>query len=386
MRRLTFIVLLLACGFAAGLVLTGRMRDAADAVAQNPAPAPSTPAPSVPAGAPTTVVDFSRIAERAVPAVVNVSSSQIVQRRVYDPFAGFFGGRPDSVYRSRENSLGSGVIISGDGYILTNNHVVTGETRGGRVERLDVTVTLADKREMRAEVVGTDPATDLALLKVDARNLGTVPWGDSSRVKVAEWVLAIGNPFQLNQTVTLGIVSAVGRTNLGASNYEDFIQTDAAINPGNSGGALVNARGELVGINTFIFSQSGGYEGIGFAVSSNLARRVFNDLRQYGEVRRGQMTGVAEIVPLTTQMADAIGAPDTRGALVNGIYRNSPAYRAGLRPGDIIVTFNGTQVIDPAHLSRLVSDAPIGRDARVGIIRDGRRLELQVPIDTTSRN
>jgi len=367
-------------------VLTGRMRDAADAVAQNPAPAPSTPAPSVPAGAPTTVVDFSRIAERAVPAVVNVSSSQIVQRRVYDPFAGFFGGRPDSVYRSRENSLGSGVIISGDGYILTNNHVVTGETRGGRVERLDVTVTLADKREMRAEVVGTDPATDLALLKVDARNLGTVPWGDSSRVKVAEWVLAIGNPFQLNQTVTLGIVSAVGRTNLGASNYEDFIQTDAAINPGNSGGALVNARGELVGINTFIFSQSGGYEGIGFAVSSNLARRVFNDLRQYGEVRRGQMTGVAEIVPLTTQMADAIGAPDTRGALVNGIYRNSPAYRAGLRPGDIIVTFNGTQVIDPAHLSRLVSDAPIGRDARVGIIRDGRRLELQVPIDTTSRN
>ena len=388
MRRLTFITLFVACGFAAGLVLTGRMRDAADAVAQNQSPQPSTPASTgaAPAGTPTTLIDFSRIAERAVPAVVNVSSSQIVQRRVYDPFGAFFG-QPDSVYRSRENSLGSGVIVSGDGYILTNNHVVTGESRrGARSVVEQVTVTLADKREMRAEVVGTDPATDLALLKVDERNLATMPWGDSSRLKVAEWVLAIGNPFSLNQSVTLGIVSAVGRTNLGASSYEDFVQTDAAINPGNSGGALVTARGELIGINTFIFSQSGGYDGIGFAVSSNLARRVFNDLRQHGEVRRGQMVGVAEVVPLTTQVAESVGAPDTRGALVNGIYRNSPAYRAGIRPGDVIVSFNGTAVTDPGHLSRLVSDAPIGRDARVGIIRDGRRIELEVPIDTSSRN
>ena len=381
MRRTAFIVLLLACGFAAGLVLTGRMREAADAVAQNPAP--SVAQTGAPAGAPTTVIDFSRIAERAVPAVVNVSSSQIVQRRVADPFGGFFG-RPDSVYRSRESSLGSGVIVSNDGYILTNNHVVTGESRRARIE--EVTVALADKREMRAEVVGLDPATDLALLKVDARNLAIMPWGDSSRLKVAEWVLAIGNPFQLSQTVTLGIVSAVGRTNLGTSSYEDFVQTDAAINPGNSGGALVNARGELIGINTFIFSQSGGYEGIGFAVSSNLARRVFNDLRQYGEVRRGEMVGVAEVVQLTTQIAEAVGAPDTRGALVNGIYRNSPAARAGIRPGDVIVSFNGTAVTDPAHLSRLVSDAPIGSTARVGIIRDGRRSEIQVPIGSTSQN
>ena len=146
----------------------------------------------------------------------------------------------------------------------------------------------------------------------------------------------------------------------------------------------MNARGELVGINTFIFSQSGGYEGIGFAVSSNLARRVFNDLRQYGEVRRGQMVGVAEVVPLTTQMAEAVGAPDTRGALVNGIYRNSPAYRAGIRPGDLIVGFNGTAVTDPGHLSRLVSDSAIGSTARVGIIREGRRQDLQVPISTNS--
>ena len=386
MRRLAFFALLIACGFAAGLVLTGRMRDANEAVAQNPRPAAVPQAPAPVAGAPTTTIDFSRVAERAVPAVVNVSSSQIVRQRVADPFGAFFG-TPDSVYRSRESSLGSGVIVSDDGYILTNNHVVTGEARGGRrVERRDVTISLADKREMAAEVVGIDPATDLALLKVNGRGLPTMPWGDSSRLRVAEWALAIGNPFQLNQSVTLGIVSAVGRTGLGASSYEDFVQTDAAINPGNSGGALVNARGELIGINTFIFSQSGGYDGIGFAVSSNLARRVFNDLRQHGEVRRGQMVGVAEVVPLTTREAEVLGAPDLRGAMINGIYRNSPAYRAGLRPGDVIVAFNGTQVTDPAHLSRLVSDAPIGRDARVGIIRDGRRTEIQVPIDTTSRN
>jgi Do/DeqQ family serine protease len=385
MRRLTFITLLLACGFAAGLVLTGRMRDANDAIAQAPAAPPAaSPAQAVQAGVPTTMVDFSRIADRAVPAVVNVSSSQIVRRRVYDPFEAFFG-RGDRMYRSRENSLGSGVIVSDDGYILTNNHVITGESRGGRVERLEVTVALADKREMVATLVGTDPMTDLAVLKIDARNLATMPWGDSSRLKVAEWVLAIGNPFQLNQSVTLGIVSAVGRTNLGTSSYEDFVQTDAAINPGNSGGALVNARGELVGINTFIFSQSGGYDGIGFAVSSNLARRVFNDLRQHGEVRRGEMVGVVEVVPVTTREAEALGAPDTRGGLINRMYQNSPAFRAGLRPGDIIVSFNGTTVTDVAHISRLVSDARIGSTARVGIIREGRRMELDVPIGTTSR-
>ena len=204
MRRFAFATLLIACGFAAGLVLTGRMREAADAGAQN-RPAAQVPTTPATAGVPATMIDFSRVAERAVPAVVNVSSSQIVQRRRYDPFAEFFG-RADSIYRSRENSLGSGVIVSSDGYILTNNHVVTGESRG-RVERLDVTVALADKREMAAEVIGTDPATDLALLKVDAGSLATMSWGDSSRLKVAEWVLAIGNPFQLNQTVTLGIVS-----------------------------------------------------------------------------------------------------------------------------------------------------------------------------------
>jgi Do/DeqQ family serine protease len=391
-RRFISLSILVAAAFAASLVLTGRMREATDASAQNPVPStPATQPGQAPPGAPTALIDFTRIAERTVPAVVNISAQQVVRRDfyVYDPFAEFFGRRGESMRSRRgvENSLGSGVIISDDGYILTNNHVVTGDaSRRVTIEQLDVTVALSDKREMQAKVIGVDPATDLALLKVDGRSLPTVPWGDSSRLKVAEWVLAIGNPYQLSQTVTLGIVSAVNRTNLGVSSYEDFVQTDAAINPGNSGGALVNARGELVGINTVIFSQSGGYQGIGFAVSSNLARRIFNDLRQYGEVRRGEMVGIDEIQQLTTQGAAAVGAPDTRGALIASIYRDSPAYRAGLRPGDVIVSINGTNVSDPAHLSRLVSDARIGSTARVGIIREGRRLELQVPIGSRERN
>ncbi len=390
MRRLASIPLLVAVAFTASLVLTGRMRDAADAGAQPVAPpqggAAAVPAPVAPGPGP--LVDFTRVAERTVPAVVNISAQQVVRRDfyVFDPF---FGRRGDSLRSRRgvENSLGSGVVVSGDGYILTNNHVVTGEaSRRVTIEQLDVTVAFSDKREMRADVVGVDPATDLALLKVEARNLPTMPWGDSSKLKVAEWVLAIGNPYQLSQTVTLGIVSALNRTNLGVSSYEDFVQTDAAINPGNSGGALVNARGELVGINTVIFSQSGGYQGIGFAVSSNLARRIFDDLRQYGEVRRGEIVGIDEIQQLTTQAVERFGTPDTRGGLIASIFRDSPAYRAGLRPGDVIVSFNGTAVLDPSHLSRLVSDAPIGSTARIGIVREGRRLELQVPIGTRGAN
>jgi S1-C subfamily serine protease len=233
--------------------------------------------------------------------------------------------------------------------------------------------------------VGVDPATDLALLKIDASNLPTVPWGDSSKLKVAEWVLAIGNPFQLNQTVTLGIVSALGRTNVGISTYEDFIQTDAAINPGNSGGALVNARGELIGINTAIFSQSGGYQGIGFAVPSNLARKVVNDLTQFGEVRRGSI-GYVEIGPLSTLTAEQLGVGDARGVLVQAMRRDAAAYGAGLRPGDVIIAFNGTAITDGGQLSRLIQDARIGSTATVAVIRDGRRLELQIPIQRSSTN
>jgi len=401
MRQLLAATLLLTV-FAAGFVVAGAVRQAGveratDALAGDPAfgdalaPAEG-PAQQAPVEAPSgtraaaTLTDFSRIAERTIPAVVTILAEQTVRRQMISPFSSpfdlFGGGRPE-VYtrRSRQNSLGSGVIVSRDGYILTNNHVVTGETSNLTIEQLDVTVALADRREFRADVVGVDPATDLALLKVDATDLPTMPWGDSSTLKVAEWVLAIGNPYQLGQTVTLGIVSAVGRTNLGVSTYEDFIQTDAAINPGNSGGALVNARGELVGINTVIFSQSGGYQGIGFAVSSNLAQRVVSELQQYREVRRGSIGLTPEnMMDVTTRLADRLGAPDTRGALIASMNRRSPAYQAGLELGDIVVQVNGTPIEDPGHLTRVVADASIGSTARVTVIREGSRVELEIPV------
>jgi len=382
-RRFTTALILFAC-FAAGLLVAGRVRELTEAGAQSNTPARPTVTTPGPVSNGGPIADFSRVAERTVPAVVNISATQIVRRQVpRDPFFTFFGGADDffGSRRGVENSLGSGVIVSADGYILTNNHVVTGEDRRVTIEQLDVTVALSDKREMAAQVVGTDPATDLALLKVNARDLPTMPWGDSSKLKVAEWVLAIGNPYQLSQTVTLGIVSALGRNNLGVSTYEDFIQTDAAINPGNSGGALINSRGELIGINTVIFSRSGGYQGIGFAVSSNLAKRVVNDLQQYQEVRRGSVGLLPDqVVPLTTRIANQLNLSDTKGALVYEMLRNSAAFQGGIRPGDVIVSFNGTTVEDPGHFSRLVSDARIGSVATIGVIREGRQQDLKVTI------
>ena len=398
-RRLTLALLLVVCGFVIGLVLTGRLRSADVAVAdpppvtqapvapvQTPAPLPPSPV-AAPAGV---LPDFTGVAERTVQAVTNISSRQVVQRSnspfANDPFFQHFFGNQGDLFGSRrgvQSSLGSGVVVSADGYVLTNNHVVAGESGQISLRQLpEITVGFADNREMRAEIVGVDPSTDLALLKVDAGGLATVPWGDSSRLRVAEWVLAIGNPFQLNQTVTLGIVSAVGRR-VGISAYEDFIQTDAAINPGNSGGALVNAQGELVGVNTAIFSQSGGYQGIGFAVPSNLARQVIDDFLKYGEVRRGSI-GYLELVPTTPRIADQVGSPDARGLLVNRLSRNSPAAAAGITPGDIIVAFNGEAVTDPSKLLRLIQDAEIGGIATVRVVREGREGDVQVPVQSTS--
>ncbi|MSO29744.1 MAG: trypsin-like serine protease [Acidobacteria bacterium] len=393
-RRAILSLLLLLCGFASGLVITGRMRNSTDAAAQKPAPAAAT-APAVQngiAGAATAFPDFTRVAERTVPAVANISSTQVVRRPnspySNDPFFQYFFGNQDDVFGSRrgvQSSLGSGVIISADGYILTNNHVVAGESGRISLRQLPaITVSLEDKREMKADIIGVDPATDLALLKIAAKDLRVMPWGDSSKLKVAEWVLAIGNPFQLNETVTLGIVSALGRKNVGISEYEDFIQTDAAINPGNSGGALVNVRGELIGINTAIFSQSGGYQGIGFAVPSNLARRVVDELQKYGEVRRGSI-GYVEIAPLTAEMAAQLSVQAGSGLLVQGMRRDSSAYQAGIRPGDVIVSFNGTAVTDGGQLSRLIQDTKIASTAVVVVIRDAKKLELKISIQSTAQ-
>lgn len=381
-HRLFSISMLVAIAFAASMVLTGRMRNADEVGAQNRPSTPatiSTPAPVSPA---QTLPDFSRIAERTIPSVVNISAQQTVRQDYLSPLDLFYGRRGIRSQRGISNAIGSGVIVSPDGYVLTNNHVVTGEADQNNltIEKLDVTVTLSDKRELPAKLIGTDPATDLALLKIQAGGLPTMPWGDSSKLKVAEWVLAIGNPYQLSETVTLGIVSAVGRTGLNVSTFEDFIQTDAAINPGNSGGALISARGELVGINTVIFSRSGGYQGIGFAVSSNLAKKTFEELRQYGEVRRGSI-GNVRLVPVTTRLAERLGASDTRGAVVYEVYRDSPS---SIELGDIILTFNGTTIQDPGHLERLMSEARIGSTATLQVLRDGRRQNVTVTIQKRS--
>src|SRR6266540_1403902 len=363
MRRLALLFGFILSGFVGGLVATGwsersalagpklgsflsEGRKALAERSQSPtvqrpatvAPSPAGAAPLLAAGVP----DFTRVAGLAVKGVANISSLQVVRARnapfANDPFSRYFFGDDDAFggRDRRSMSLGSGVIISSDGYVITNNHVV-----GQNVS--EITIALPDKREIKGKVIGTDSLTDIALLKIGVSGLPVVPWGDSMQLKVGEWVLAIGSPFQLNQTVTAGIVSATGRANMGFAQYEDFIQTDAAINPGNSGGALINTRGELVGINTGIYSESGGYQGIGFAVPSNLARRIVDDLLKYGEVRRGTI-GYIGVEKLTPQYAEEVSAPNLNGALVSQMRRASEAYDAGLRPGDVIVAFNGQPI------------------------------------------
>src|SRR5262245_2017856 len=384
-KRLSLAIIFISVGLVAGIVLTGRMRANDTVIAQPVTPEAATPEAQrsgTPAPAPGTTAgpDFTRVAEQTVRAVANISSIQVVRQRTSpffnDPFFQQFFGDPDGAFGSREryaSSLGSGVVVSPDGLVVTNNHVL-GE---GAIK--EVTVSLADKRELKASIVGVDTWTDLALLKIQATNLPVVPWGDSSRLRVAEWVMAIGNPYQLSQSVSLGIVSALGRSNVGISTYEDFIQTDAAINPGNSGGALVSARGELVGINTAIFTQSGGYQGIGFAVPSNLVRHIVDELQRYGEVRRGSI-GYLEVAPLTTQAASELNAPTAHGVVITGL-RQGPASRAGLELYDIILSVDGHKIGDTATLLKLISDAPIGSAVSIEVLRDGKRQTFKVPIE-----
>jgi len=384
-RGILFPIVLAAAGFLGGLVMTGRLRTASESRAES-STATTAPASEQRAATPlspvTTGPDFTRIAGQAVKGVANISSLHVVRTAspfANDPFFRYFFGDQD-LFGPRDRrslSLGSAVIISSDGYLVTNNHVV-GETAG------EITTTLPDKREVRGKLVGTDPMTDIAVVKINVAGLPAVPWGDSSALKVGEWVLAIGSPYQLNQTVTAGIVSATGRTGLGFADYEDFIQTDAAINRGNSGGALINSRGELVGINTGIFSESGGYQGIGFAVPSNLARHIVDELMKYGDVRRGTM-GYIGVEKLTPELARELGMNSTAGALVARISQTSEAYRAGLQPGDVIVEFNGQAVDDPSQLSRMVMDVKIGTTATLKVLRDGRTIAVKVPIVSSAR-
>jgi serine protease Do len=330
-----------------------------------------------------TLPNFVPVVKTATPAVVNISTTRVVRSQggemprefMDDPFLRRFFGE-EFFHRfqiprdRREASLGSGVIVSADGYIVTNNHVIA--------KADEIKVVLHDKREFTGKVVGTDPKTDLAVIKIGAKRLPTVPWGDSDRLEVGEYVLAIGNPFALNQTVTMGIVSAVGRANVGIADYEDFIQTDAAINPGNSGGALVNTRGELVGVNTAIFSRSGGYMGIGFAVPSNMVRAVMSSLIKEGKVIRGWL-GVS-IQQVTPDLAKQFGIKDNRGALVSEVIPDSPAASAGIQGGDVITRFNGKAVDGPVVLRNAVAGAPIGKKVPLELVRDKKTLTLEARI------
>jgi serine protease Do len=380
-KRFTFAALLVLVGFVGGMVLTGRLHLDNEGFADPGRIQPPSASPEVRSAQAASALsgprDFADVTARAVGGVVNISS-QTVTRSPFanDPFWQFFFGADEGMMGAqRSTSLGSGVVVSSDGYVVTNNHVI-GESLRGNPE---INVVLPDKRELRGKLIGTDPMTDIALVKIGVRGLPVIPWGDSSKLRVGQWVLAIGSPFQLNQTVTLGIVSALSRRNVGLSEYEDFIQTDAAINPGNSGGALIDERGDLVGINTAILSETGGYQGIGFAVPSNLARRVVDELIRGGYVRRGSI-GMLQVAGLTTGDAEYLGLGDTHGACVTRMARSGPAYEAGIRPGDVIVGFNGTRIEDPAQLLRLLADAKIGSTATVDLIRRGRRSEIRVPI------
>ncbi len=333
------------------------------------APAPARPVP-----------DFTAVAKAAMPAVVNISSARIVRAPeggpfFSDPFFQFFFGeeffRQFRVPRERrEQSLGSGVLVKSEGIILTNNHVIE--------KASEIRVTLADKREFAAKIVGTDPKTDLAVLRIAGGPFPVLPLGDSDKVEVAEPVIAIGNPFGLSQTVTQGIISAVGRANVGITDYEDFLQTDAAINPGNSGGALVNARGELIGINTAIFSQTGGYMGIGFAIPSNMAKAVMEQVLKSGKVARGWL-GVS-IQDVTPAMARSFGLSKPKGALVGDVSPKSPAAAAGLQRGDVILGLNDKPVEDAGHLRNVIASTPPGTTLSLTILREGKEQRVPVTI------
>jgi serine protease Do len=367
--------LLLVAGVIAGIVVSARWNWMPVANSEEPA---KVAAPVSGAAPP----NFVAVVKAATPAVVNIATSRTVKSGhgdvspfMDDPmFRHFFG---DEFFRRfqipkerRENSLGSGVIVSSDGYIITNNHVVA--------KADEIKVLLNDKREFKGKVVGTDPKTDLAVIKIDGKDLPSIPWGDSDKLEVGEYVLAIGNPFALNSTVTLGIVSAVGRANVGIADYEDFIQTDAAINPGNSGGALVNSRGELVGINTAIFSRSGGYMGIGFAVPANMTRTVMGSLIKGGKVVRGYL-GVS-IQDVTPDLAKQFGLTEAKGALVSEVVADSPAAAAGLQSGDVITAFNGKKIDSPATLRNTVAATAIGSKVKVEVWRDKKTVTAETKI------
>jgi serine protease Do len=359
----------------AGIVILPQSGAEVIAASKQTVPVTASIPPGLPSGG------FTDVVKKTMPAVVNISTTRVVKSKqnaqpfMSDPFfKEFFGEeffRQFQVPRDRrESALGSGVIVDKRGYIVTNNHVIA--------KADEIKVVLNDKREFTGKVVGTDPKTDVAVIKIKGDNLPVLEWGDSEKLNVGEYVLAIGNPFGLNQTVTMGIVSAVGRANVGIADYEDFIQTDAAINPGNSGGALVNASGQLVGINTAIFSRSGGYMGIGFAVPSNMVRKVMESLVSKGKVTRGWL-GVS-IQGIDEELAKHFGLKSQEGVLVNEVMKDTPAEKAGLKEGDVIISFDGKKTVDPGALRNIVAETKVGARVSIVVMREKRQKELTAVI------
>ncbi|MDE1460606.1 S1C family serine protease [Spartinivicinus poritis] len=317
-------------------------------------------------------VSYNLAVKKAAPAVVNIYTTKIIREHRHpifdDPFfRDFFGYDQMPNHQRMQSSLGSGVIMSPEGYVVTNNHVIQGAD--------EIIVALQDGRDTRARVIGTDPDTDLAVLKIDMKNLPAITLARSRNSDIGDVVLAIGNPFGVGQTVTMGIISATGRNKLRLSTYEDFIQTDAAINPGNSGGALINAFGDLIGINTAIFSKSGGSQGIGFAIPSEIARDVMLSIVKHGKVIRGWL-GI-EAQSLTPELADAFGLKNKDGILITGVYRNGPAHQAGLQRGDIITEINGMSTKAGRKVMQQVALMQPGEQVVIKAIRNGQKLVVE---------
>jgi len=329
---------------------------------------PSLVAPA--SGAATT--SYASAARRATPTVVSITARTLPRRRALpdDPWFRFFFGDQAQEQQPGQVGLGSGVIVGSDGYLLTNNHVVAGAD--------DIEVQLADGREAQARLVGTDPDTDLAVLKIALDHLPTVQFGDADALEVGDVVLAIGNPFGVGMTVTSGIVSALGRNQLGINTFENFIQTDAAINPGNSGGALINANGQLIGINSAIYSRSGGSMGIGFAIPVSTAKRVMEGLVRDGQVTRGWI-GV-DPRDLTAEIAQALNISVREGVLITGVLQSGPAGTAGLRPGDVVTRVGGKTVLNTRQLLDTVAALKPGTRTAVEVRRANQTLELQVAV------
>lgn len=316
---------------------------------------------------------YSRAVQRAAPAVANIYTSTQVSQSDTLPFANptlrdYAETIPGPL--RRQSSLGSAVILRPDGYLLTNNHVIAGAD--------EILVALQDGREALAELIGTDPETDLAVLKIDLPNLPSVSINSSDQQRIGDVVMAIGNPFGLGQTVTMGIISATGRNQLGLNTYEDFIQTDAAINQGNSGGALIDARGQLIGINTAIFSQSGGSQGIGFAIPARLAIEVMQAIIEHGRVIRGWL-GV-EVQPLTPELAESFGLDIREGIVISGLYRNGPAAQSGLMPGDVILTINNQRASTGRQAMNQVARAQPGDRVLIEVLRNGEPMEFEAEV------